>query len=60
MVSNSVTVKIRDVAKAGSIIDAVIIAAGDNTRINGITFTVDEPEQYYAQARELAVTDAKS
>jgi uncharacterized protein YggE len=49
-VSNTVSVKIREVEKTGAIIDAVAAAGGDNTRINGISFSVDKPEQYYAQA----------
>ena len=54
-----ISVKIRDVEKAGAVIDAVTAAAGDNTRINGISFSVDNPEQYYAEAREIAMGNAK-
>jgi len=57
-VTNTVTVKVRKVEKAGEVIDAVVMAGGDLTRINGITFTVDEPADYYVQARELAITHA--
>jgi uncharacterized protein len=57
-VTNTVTVKEREVEKAGEVIDAVVAAGGDLTRINGITFTVDEPAPYYVQARELAITHA--
>jgi uncharacterized protein YggE len=60
MVSNTVTAKIRVVEKTGSIIDAVALAGGDFTRINGVGFSVEKPEQYYSQARELAIRDAKS
>jgi hypothetical protein len=59
-VSNMVTVKIRAMDKAGSIIDAVAEAGGDYTRVNGISFSVEKPEQYYTQAREKAVQDAKN
>jgi uncharacterized protein YggE len=59
-VSNTVTAKIRTMDKVGAVIDAVAAAGGDLTRINGISFSVDKPEQYYAQARELALTDAKA
>jgi uncharacterized protein len=59
-VTNTVNVKIRDLTKVGSIIDAVAAAGGDNTVINGISFLVDDPTQYYAQARTLAMNDAKS
>jgi uncharacterized protein YggE len=57
-VSNTVTVKIRTVGNAGVVIDAVASAGGDYTRINSIALTVDKPEQYNEQARELAMNDA--
>jgi uncharacterized protein YggE len=60
MVSNMVTVKIRDVAKAGTTIDAVAAAGGDLVRINGITFTVDDPTNYYNDARGKAIDNAKA
>jgi uncharacterized protein YggE len=59
-VTNTVSVKIRTIDKTGSIIDAVAAAAGDLIRINGISFSVDNPEQYYSQARTLAMNDAKA
>jgi uncharacterized protein YggE len=58
-VSNTVTAKIRDMEKVGTIIDAVAVAGGDFTRINGINFSVEKPEQYYEDARKLAMNDAK-
>jgi uncharacterized protein YggE len=57
-VTNTVTVKVRNVEKAGEVIDVVVAAGGDLTRINGINFTVDEPAAYYVQARELALSHA--
>ena len=57
-VTNVVTAKIRDVAQAGIVIDVVAVAGGDLTRIDGISFTVDDPTPYQEQARELAVADA--
>jgi len=59
-VSNSVTAKIRDLGKAGDIIDAVAAAGGDLTRINGISFTLDDPTAANAQARDEAMADAKA
>ncbi len=58
-VTNTVTVKIREIDKAGSIIDAVVTAGGDLTRINNIDFTVEEPSPYYKEARVLAMKYAK-
>lgn len=57
-VSNSVTAKIRDLDNVGGIIDAVVDAGGDATRVSNITFTVEELAPYQSQARELAVADA--
>jgi uncharacterized protein YggE len=59
-VTNIVTAKIRDVEKAGPIIDAVAAAGGDYTRINNISFSVDDPTPYYVEARQKAMTDAKA
>lgn len=57
-VTNMVTTKIRDISKAGTIIDAVTDAGGNLTRINGISFTVNDPTAYNTQAREKAMQDA--
>jgi uncharacterized protein YggE len=57
-VSNTVTVTVRAVDKTGAIIDAAAVAGGDLTRVNGVSFSVSNPEQYYSQARQAAVKDA--
>jgi len=54
-VTNSVGCKIRDITKAGTVIDKAVVAGGDLIRINGIDFTVDDPTPYYKIAREKAV-----
>jgi uncharacterized protein len=59
-VSNTVTVKIRALDKTGAIIDAVANAGGDLTRINGISFTVEDATEYEKEARDLAMADAKA
>ena len=67
-VSNMVMAKIRTLAvesfsldyKVGTVIDAVAAAGGDYTRINNISFSVDDPTPYYEQARQKAVADAKA
>lgn len=58
-VTNMVVAKIREVDKAGEIIDAVAEAGGDLTRIQSISFTVDDPTEYYREARTKAMEDAK-
>ncbi len=59
-VTNIVTAKIRTIDNAGAIIDAVAEAGGDLTRIDSISFSVDDPTAYYGQAREKAMADAKA
>jgi uncharacterized protein len=59
-VSNMVNVTVRAIDKVGTIIDATAAAAGDLIRINGISFSVDNPDQYNSQARTLAMNDAKA
>jgi uncharacterized protein len=56
--SHGVIVKVRKTEEAGQ----ALAAAGDNgaTNISGISFTVDDPEQVMAEARALAIADAKS
>jgi len=58
-VTNLVTAKIRDVDKVGMIIDAVAVAGGDLTRIDSISFSVDDPSDYYQEAREKAMAEAR-
>jgi uncharacterized protein YggE len=50
-VTNTVVVKVRKVEKAGDVIDKVVEAGGDLTRVNGISFTVDDPQPYYELCR---------
>jgi hypothetical protein len=54
-VSNIVNAKIRDIGKAGSIIDNAAASGGDLIRVNGISFSVDDPTPFYKIAREKAV-----
>ena len=57
-VSNSATIKMRDLDSVGDIIDDVAEAGGDATRINGIDFTVEDPTPFLADLREAAVKNA--
>ncbi len=59
-VTNIVVAKIREIDKAGAIIDAVAEAGGDYTRIQGISFDVEDRAPYYEQARSKAVEDAEN
>jgi uncharacterized protein len=57
-VSNTITVKVRNTDDAGSIIDDVVDAGGEYTVVNGISFTVEDTEAYYTQARAEAIANA--
>lgn len=59
-VTNVVTAKIREIDKIGAIIDNVATAGGDLTRIDNISFSVDDPSPYYDEARQKAIADARS
>ena len=59
-VSNSATVKIRDIDNVGPIIDDVANAGGNATRIDGIRFTVEDPKPHMATLREAAFQDARA
>jgi uncharacterized protein YggE len=59
-VSNSAVIKIRDLDAVGQIIDEVATAGGNDTRIHGINFTVEDPRPLMRQLREQAVNDARA
>jgi len=56
-VTNIVIAKIRQLDKAGTIIDAVAAAGGNLTRIDNISFSIEDPTPYYDQARADAIQD---
>lgn len=59
-VTNTVTAKIRNIDKAGTIIDAVSVAGGDATRVNSVNLSVDKPSDSYGAARQAAMDDAEA
>ena len=56
--NNSVTVRFRDIAKSGAILDA-LVTAGAN-QINGPTLTLDKPEAAQDEARIEAIKTARA
>ena len=54
-VNNVVKVRIRELEKAGEVIDRTASAGGDSIRINGISFTVDDLSPYKVLLRKDAV-----
>jgi uncharacterized protein YggE len=57
-VTNVVIAKIRQIDKAGPVIDDVAGAGGNLTRIDNIGFSVDDPTPNYNEARAKAIQDA--
>jgi hypothetical protein len=57
-VSNTVKAKVFEVDKVGEIIDSAAEAGGDYVRINGVDFTIDDPNPYKTTIRKMAVEDA--
>jgi len=55
--SHNVTVKVRNTEEAGQ----ALATAGDNgaTGLSSISFTIDDPDALAAEARELAIADAR-
>ena len=56
-VTNTLTIKVRDLDNMGGIIDGVTDAAGDLTRINRVSFTIEDTKPLQIEAREEAIAD---
>ncbi len=56
-VSQSIEVKIRDLDKAGAIFDTIGSQGVQN--VNGLTFSIDDIDTVKAEARNIAIEDAK-
>lgn len=56
-VSNSISIKVRDMAKLGDLLDAMV-ASGSNA-INGVSFIVSDADKRSDDARKAAVADAR-
>jgi len=57
-VDNTVTARLRDLSKAGALLDATARVAGDEVRLQGISFSVDDDSALLATARTRAVKRA--
>jgi uncharacterized protein YggE len=57
--SNALTAVVHDVSKAGAIIDAATAAVGDGATMGGVSFSIDDTSGLYAQARQIAVDQAR-
>lgn len=56
--SQSVDVKVRDTAQVGNVLSELGDAGVSN--LSGPSFTIDDPEALQAQAREIAIEDARA
>lgn len=57
-VSNTVRVKIRNVDDTGSLIDAATEAGGNDVRVSGLQFSIDDDAEMVKAARAAAWSDA--
>jgi uncharacterized protein YggE len=58
-VTQTLTVKLRDIAKAGQAISDAAAAGGNSTRINGVSFDIEDNQKLIEAARKNAFEDAK-
>lgn len=59
-VSNLVEAKIREIDRVGAILTAVADAGGDATRIQGVSFALEDDGEQVAAARRAAFADARA
>ncbi|HUR74303.1 MAG TPA: SIMPL domain-containing protein, partial [Sporichthya sp.] len=59
-VFQGLTVKLRDLAKAGKAISEAAAAGGNATRINGVSFDIEDNAKLLQAARDAAFADAKA
>jgi len=57
-VVNTASVKVRNLSKIGALLDGAVKAGRDLVRVNGIRFSVDDPDPLKVRARQLAVQQA--
>jgi len=55
--SNSVSLKVRDIARLGEVLDALVASGANN--VNGPGFGIDQPEAVYDEARRKALDQAR-
>jgi hypothetical protein len=55
--NQNLSVKVRDLDKIGAVLSAATDAGAN--QVGGVSFTIDDPEELQAEAREKAITDAE-
>lgn len=56
--NNIVQAKIRAIDTTGAVIDAATAAEGDEMRVNGLSFSIEDNDELVSAAREAAWNDA--
>jgi hypothetical protein len=59
-VTNTVTVRVRELTNAGPVIDAATAAGGNDTQINGVAFSLENDGPALSAARDKAFGDAQA
>ena len=59
-VSHMLQVKVRDIDRAGEVIDDAVQAGGDVLQVQSISFTIDDTTALSSEARQKAVADAQA
>ncbi len=59
VVYNNVSVKVRKLEQLSKVIDDAVAAGGDDSRLEGIRFDIEDRQKLEAQAREAAMKDAR-
>jgi uncharacterized protein YggE len=59
-VSEQLSVKLRDLVRAGALISRAADAGGDDTRISGLSFDIEDDSALLTQARRKAFDEAKA
>ncbi|MCP2160475.1 SIMPL domain-containing protein [Williamsia serinedens] len=58
--TNTVQITVRDLAKASSVLGAAVDAGGNDARLSGVAFRIDDDSRLLGDARARAFDDAKS
>ena len=59
-VTSSLAVTVRDLDSVGKVIDDAVEAVGDPIRVQGVTFSIEDPAALQSEARAVAMADAKT
>ena len=58
--ANSISVRIRKLDTASGVLSSIVSAGGNNTRINSVSFSIEDDSKLVADARARAFEDAKN